>query len=841
MCPCPARVAARYQASFAEQFERADQLGQVDLALARSISQSGLLDGDANDDKIRVTKKPVSSVSLNPSQSTMDLNQVVGIALEMLYLGGGSGEDLGAMVSSDGYVLDGHHRWAASIIASGEDASVRVWRAGLKGRDLIRVLNTITKGIYGIQKGNPGRGSIKNVTPAKVRAKLEEFLAHGRQSKKFSPSPELVREILVDNFGSAEEGIRVLSERANLVSKQIPSWAPSRDQMPAIKRKNAPGAAKILNQGVVDWAPPYWDEMQPGSGRVAARYLAAGLASELKKRVQQLIRDYDSALESDDRQRLRQIGAAFGDWFKDTFAVEASGTPRGGKATKQEARKFLWVAQFGPGQRSETDSLLAGWVALQPFVPVLVGKFSNEGGGALREIKTPLATYQNLKGLTPATFKKYVKALDAIFNSVRGWRRKALQGDFKVALAGPDKFRGTAGGKYNAPSDTMFVRATPKVMRRSGGTYGSPEYILVHELGHRYEKKVGSPSSVPYTTRYSHSEGVFGQSEAFAELFALGHFGIRSLRGTDFGTQVDQFEATKGRGGGTFKEVRELPPHLQRLMERVAARYRIRQAAYWAAAELQRGPRTASSHEMTGDVLAAFGEAFYLTPHGKQAGLGSLRNLAKRLKQLGKLFTKAPRLWEKFKRLVGIESLTDLPRALKDLAQRGFAALKKVVQRMFSTMPLKIYTLRGGLNDVLSQVLRQVPGLEKFLRRVKGKGDELGRWLKEKAPALSSVLIVAIFLFIWLNVVEFEWNLNDLTDALMGNIGLGDLLASLPGSAIGFLMNSLGFGVFTLLPATIVLRVLWLMHKGYLVWDGRRFDLDEVALQRDGFAIGAAR
>ena len=136
MCPCPARVAARYQASFAEQFERADQLGQVDLALARSISQSGLLDGDANDDKIRVTKKPVSSVSLNPSQSTMDLNQVVGIALEMLYLGGGSGEDLGAMVSSDGYVLDGHHRWAASIIASGEDASVRVWRAGLKGRDL---------------------------------------------------------------------------------------------------------------------------------------------------------------------------------------------------------------------------------------------------------------------------------------------------------------------------------------------------------------------------------------------------------------------------------------------------------------------------------------------------------------------------------------------------------------------------------------------------------------------------------------------------------------------------------------------------------------------------------
>ena len=307
--------------------------------------------------------------------------------------------------------------------------------------------------------------------------------------------------------------------------------------------------------------------------------MTADLASDLDRKVQQLIRDYDSALESadggpPDRQRLQQIGAAFGDWFKATFTVETSGTPRGGKAAKQQAQLFLWIAQFGPGTRGETDSLLADWVALQPFVPVLVSKFSSEGGSTLREIKTPLATYQNLKGLAPATFKKYVKSLDVIFASVKGWRRKALRGDFKVALAGPDKFRGTAAGKYNAPSDTMFVRATPKVMRRSGGTYGSPEYILIHELGHRYESKVGAPSSVPYTTRYSRAEGGFGGSEAFAELFALGHFGIRSLRGDDFGTQVDQFEATKGRGGGTFKEVRELPPHLQRLAARVASRFR---------------------------------------------------------------------------------------------------------------------------------------------------------------------------------------------------------------------------------------------------------------------------
>ena len=50
-------------------------------------------------------------------------------------------------------------------------------------------------------------------------------------------------------------------------------------------------------------------------------------------------------------------------------------------------------------------------------------------------------------------------------------------------------------------------------------------------------------------------------------------------------------------------------------------------------------------------------------------------------------------------------------------------------------------------------------------------------------------------------------------------------------------MNGLGLSTFALLPAALVARILWLMHKGYVVWDGRWFDLDAAALHRDGYQV----
>jgi len=273
---------------------------------------------------------------------------------------------------------------------------------------------------------------------------------------------------------------------------------------------------------------------------------------------------------------------------------------------------------------------------------------------------------------------------------------------------------------------------------------------------------------------------------------------------------------------------------------RVASRHQVRQVARRVSADLQRGPRTASSNEMTADVLWAFADAFWTPPGGtgRVAGMRGLRGLAKRLKQLGKMFTRAPRLWQDFKRLVGVESLKDLPGILRDLAEKGKSVLKGVFKKAFNTFPLSMFKIKGaGVNDFLKKLTDRVPGLNDALGKVKGGADQLGDFLRKHAPNLSKILIAAVFIFIWMNVLEFEWNFSDIAKALVGGISLGELLATLPGSAIGMLMNVLGLGTFTLLPVALFARIMWLVAKGYVVWDGRWFKLDERALQADGYSI----
>lgn len=158
-------------------------------------------------------------------------------------------------------------------------------------------------------------------------------------------------------------------------------------------------------------------------------------------------------------------------------------------------------------------------------------------------------------------FNEYIDALEAVFAEVKGWRRKAFDGGLKVALAGPDKFRGTAGGTYKSAEDTMYVRATPKVLKRTRGTYGAFDYIIIHELGHRYEYKHRTTVDVDFdksewvTTPYSRKEG-----EAFAELFALSNFGMKG----DWDEKIKKFDDLMSAAKTTQRG--ELPPHLKAML-----------------------------------------------------------------------------------------------------------------------------------------------------------------------------------------------------------------------------------------------------------------------------------
>lgn len=247
--------------------------------------------------------------------------------------------------------------------------------------------------------------------------------------------------------------------------------------------------------------------------------------AELRRRVEALIRSFDY----DEAKKL-------GDWLDKTFTVNASRTPRGQKSLKQDAaflHRFLANAHAPVGgdtpeiRKSRSEELANRWSRVEDHVDALVQHFSRAGkkgkGSVPAEMKAGQNVYINEVGFTEGKLKKWVRFFEDLWGGLKGWRKKALKGGITVVLARPKEFSGTVSGKYRRQNDQLLVRATPKVMKRTGGSYAAPDYVLVHELAHRYEAK----NRVPYdfdrpewhTTKYSRKDG-----ESFAELFAMGHF-----------------------------------------------------------------------------------------------------------------------------------------------------------------------------------------------------------------------------------------------------------------------------------------------------------------------------
>lgn len=246
---------ARGTSQFQVQFEKANKLDQVDQMVAQNMVESGLSDGSTSDDKIQVSKGSWPAASLKPSQTSMVLPKALGMALFMLSKGQVGG-DLGALVSSDGHILDGHHRWAATILASGSKGKVGGYGAKLPGKDLLRVLNVATKGLFKVRNGKSGTGDLAGFTPDNVRTQLEEFVEKGIGGE-FPVPAEKVKGILEKTFGSVEEGVNQMSQNAALITRTAPSWAPDRKQMPVIEPENVPKAVSHMTKGLIDWNDPY--------------------------------------------------------------------------------------------------------------------------------------------------------------------------------------------------------------------------------------------------------------------------------------------------------------------------------------------------------------------------------------------------------------------------------------------------------------------------------------------------------------------------------------------------------------------------------------------------------
>lgn len=268
---------------------------------------------------------------------------------------------------------------------------------------------------------------------------------------------------------------------------------------------------------------------------------------------------------------------------------------------------------------------------------------------------------------------------------------------------------------------------------------------------------------------------------------------------------------------------------------RVAERHLVRLAARRAMSSSGAGSRTAADDRVMQATLTAIGKHFYLPQHqGKVAFMG----LAKKLSQLAAAFKKLPRLWEDFKHAVGIESLSDIPKAIKELAAKGKSLLHSVIDKMFSVWPLKLYTLEKGklkgINALLDRLVSKHPKLKAFLAKATHTVGEFGETVRKYAPHIVGAVMLAVYLYIWFSVAEFEWDLKSLVDAVAGRLDFPSFLASLPASAIGAIISAVSnVGTFSLLPYTIAARILYLLGSRYLTFSGGSFHFDREALQED--------
>ena len=237
-----------------KDIDQAGRLSGVDPAMAKYLVDSGLEDGDVADDRVKVSKASFPAGKLKPSQTSMVLDKSLGMAIAMLNGKMGLGGDLGAIISADGYIMDGHHRWSASILAGGPGTSVGGYKADLPGKELVKVLNIVTKGEFEVMQGNAGKGGIAAYTPANIEKALREGLSEGFGQSTAADVKSALEKL---GKGDVEAGIRQMANNVKKMVTAVPGWAPDRKDMPVIEPEQVPAAAKLLSQGVVNWKIPF--------------------------------------------------------------------------------------------------------------------------------------------------------------------------------------------------------------------------------------------------------------------------------------------------------------------------------------------------------------------------------------------------------------------------------------------------------------------------------------------------------------------------------------------------------------------------------------------------------
>ena len=219
----------------------------LNARLSAIFAKKGEMDGKHEDDVVNVSKKSWTANSLKPSQSAIYLGKSLGMAV-----GGVKGGDLGSVVSKDGHILDGHHRWAATLLAD-PSAKISGLQADLGIGDLVPVLRGLGDAFGNQRRGEPKGGDV-NVFKATTADAIESLETGKNMDPRFYNKEKSLA--WLESIGG-EEGLK--SRLDNLKNHRPPSGAPPRIEMPVIDADKGQErkAAKLLSRGALDVRAPY--------------------------------------------------------------------------------------------------------------------------------------------------------------------------------------------------------------------------------------------------------------------------------------------------------------------------------------------------------------------------------------------------------------------------------------------------------------------------------------------------------------------------------------------------------------------------------------------------------
>jgi hypothetical protein len=236
-------------------------LNAIDKKAAQAAwaKKGGELDGDTGDDKLPVSKYSGAAVKLKPSQKEVVPKKATEFAfcalLKVNPMAAGPGGDLQAIVSSDLHIMDGHHRWAATILVD-PSATIDAVKIDIPGEALVTALNVVTAGKG--RKGNTGEGNISNFGGKPIEDEIDIILEKGF----WGGDAEKCKAAFEAWGGSVEEGKKKMVDNAKKMIKSIPGWAPSRVNMPVIQAPEVKAVSAALAAGSVDIKPPYSPEVE---------------------------------------------------------------------------------------------------------------------------------------------------------------------------------------------------------------------------------------------------------------------------------------------------------------------------------------------------------------------------------------------------------------------------------------------------------------------------------------------------------------------------------------------------------------------------------------------------